>query len=108
MALSPVGRRECQVIVDNTMANARIIREGLSGHSLICYGGEHSPYVWAKTPGGMRSLDFFGKLLCEAHVVSLPGSSFGPNGEGFVRLSAFERRECVESAVASIKANLLS
>ena len=107
-ALSPTGRKECQAIVDRTMENARIIREGLSGHSLTCYGGEHSPYVWAKTPGGMRSLDFFGKLLCEAHVVSLPGSSFGPNGEGFVRLSAFERRECVESAVARIKAHLLS
>jgi LL-diaminopimelate aminotransferase len=108
MALSPVGRKECQNIVDRTMQCARIIREGLSSHSLACYGGEHSPYVWAKTPHGMRSLDFFDKVLYQAHVVTLPGSSFGPNGEGFIRLSAFERRECVENAVANIQQRVLS
>ena len=107
-ALSPTGRQECQTIVNRTLDNARLIRDGLCGLPLVCYGGEHSPYVWAKTPGGMRSLDFFGKLLCEAHVVTLPGSSFGPNGEGFIRLSAFERREHVERAVASIRAHVLS
>jgi len=107
-ALSPAGRMECQAIVDSTLANARLIRDGLGNRSLTCYGGEHSPYVWAKTPGGLRSLDFFGKLLCEAQVVTLPGASFGPNGEGYIRLSAFERRERVVRAMSSIHANLTS
>ncbi len=105
-ALSPDGRRECQAIVDRTLDNARLIRDALNSRSLVCYGGQHAPYIWAKSPSGMRSLDFFDKLLSEAHVVTLPGSSYGPHGEGFVRLSAFARRECVERASASIKENL--
>ena len=105
-ALSANGRKECQAIVDNIMCSARLIRDCLSRHSLVCYGGGNAPYIWAKAPGGVRSLDFFGQLLREARVVTLPGSSFGPNGEGFIRLSAFAQRACIERAVASIDAHL--
>ena len=105
-ALSAKGRRECQTIVDYYMQNARIIREGLSSLGLSCYGGDNAPYIWAKTPNGLRSWDFFDKLLREAHVVTTPGSGFGPSGEGFIRLSAFGRRESTERAVGSIKAHL--
>ena len=105
-ALSPKGRRECQTIVDYYMQNARIIREGLTGLGLTCYGGDNAPYIWAKTPNGLRSWDFFDKLLREAHVVTTPGSGFGPSGEGYIRVSAFGRRESTERAVASIKSHL--
>ena len=105
-ALSPKGRRECQTIVDYYMHNARIIRDGLTNLGLACYGGDNAPYIWAKTPGGLRSWDFFDTLLRDAHVVTTPGSGFGPSGEGFIRLSAFGRRESTERAVASIKAHL--
>ena len=105
-ALSAKGRRECQVTIDYYMQNARIIREGLSSLGMTCYGGDNAPYIWAKTPNGMRSWDFFDKLLKETHVVTTPGSGFGPAGEGFIRFSAFGKRESTERAIASIKANL--
>ena len=105
-ALSPNGRRECQSIIDYYMQNAQLIREGLSSMGLTCYGGDNAPYIWAKTPFGVRSWDFFDKLLKEAHVVTTPGSGFGPSGEGFIRLSAFGHRESTERAIASIKSNL--
>jgi LL-diaminopimelate aminotransferase len=105
-ALSPKGRRECQSIVDYYMQNARIIRDGLTSLGLQCYGGDNAPYIWAKTPNGLRSWDFFDKLLREAHVVTTPGSGFGPAGEGFIRFSAFGRRESTERAMTSIKAHL--
>ncbi len=105
-ALSPKGRRECQATIDYYMHNARVIRDGLTSIGLVCYGGDNAPYIWAKTPNGMRSWDFFDKLLSEAHVVTTPGSGFGPSGEGFIRLSAFGRRESTERAVASIKSHL--
>ena len=105
-ALSPKGRRECQAIVDYYMNNARIIRDGLTTLGLACYGGDNAPYIWAKTPNGLRSWDFFDTLLRGAHVVVTPGSGFGPSGEGFIRLSAFGRRESTERAMASIKAHL--
>jgi LL-diaminopimelate aminotransferase len=105
-ALSPNGRRECQSIIDYYMQNAQLIREGLSSMGLTCYGGDNAPYIWAKTPFGVRSWDFFDKLLKEAHVVTTPGSGFGPSGEGFIRLSAFGHRESTERAIASIKSHL--
>ena len=54
----------------------------------------------------MASWDFFDKLLIETHVVGTPGSGFGPNGEGFFRLSAFGHRQDIIQAVHSIKKNL--
>jgi LL-diaminopimelate aminotransferase len=105
-ALTPEGRRECQETIDYYMQNARIIRDGLTSLGLVCYGGDNAPYIWAKTPAGLRSWDFFDQLLQQAHVVTTPGSGFGPSGEGYIRLSAFGQRESTELAIASIKANL--
>jgi LL-diaminopimelate aminotransferase len=105
-ALSPAGRAECRAMVDRYLDNARIIREGLSAAGLTCHGGTNAPYVWARTPGGMRSWDFFDLLLREAHVVTTPGSGFGPSGEGYVRLSAFGKRGDTERAVQRIQVAL--
>jgi LL-diaminopimelate aminotransferase len=104
--LSPEGRAECQAMVDYYLENARIIRQGLGELGLTAYGGENAPYVWLKTPGGQSSWDFFDQLLREAHVVTTPGSGFGPSGEGFIRLSAFGQRGDTERAMASIRQNL--
>ena len=62
------------------MNNARVIREGLQAAGLTVYGGVNSPYVWAKTPNGTPSWDFFDKLLREANVVTTPRAGFGPVG----------------------------
>jgi LL-diaminopimelate aminotransferase len=44
-------------------------------------------YLWMALPEGIPSGPFAERLLMEEGVVLLPGSSFGPGGEGFVRLS---------------------
>lgn len=85
------------------MENARLIREGLSSAGITCYGGVNAPYIWLKTPEGMKSWDFFDKLLKECHVVGTPGSGFGPSGEGYFRLSAFGSRENVQEAIRRIQ-----
>jgi LL-diaminopimelate aminotransferase len=105
-AFSESGRQESREMVAFYMQNAGLIRTALEGMGLRVYGGQHAPYVWMKTPGGMSSWSFFDKLLTEANVVGTPGSGFGPSGEGFFRLSAFGHREGVERAVESIKQNL--
>jgi LL-diaminopimelate aminotransferase len=105
-ALSPKGRQECRAVVDHYLETARIIREGFTLAGLTCYGGTNAPYVWAKTPGGMSSWDFFDKLLRETHVVATPGAGFGPSGEGYMRLSAFGRRADAERAVAAVRSAL--
>jgi LL-diaminopimelate aminotransferase len=105
-ALSEKGWQECQGLVSYYMENARVIREGLRGMNLTCFGGDNAPYIWLKTPGGLTSWQFFDKLLSEAHVVCTPGSGFGPAGEGFCRLSAFGHREDIQQAVESIRTHL--
>ncbi len=73
--------------------NAQAIRRTLAGCGLRVFGGEHSPYVWVKTPDGMLSWDFFDMLLRRAGVVCTPGQGFGPSGEGYARFTAFASEE---------------
>ena len=44
-------------------------------------------YVWAKVPEGYNSADFAEDLLDQIGVVVTPGTGYGRNGEGYVRLS---------------------
>lgn len=105
-ALSEEGRWGCLRLVNYYMANAEIIKSGLDEMGIRSFGGVNAPYIWMQTPDGMRSWDFFDKLLNEAHVVGTPGAGFGPNGEGYFRLSAFGHRPNIEAAVESMKTNL--
>jgi len=103
---TPDGQKQVRALIDYYMENAAIIREGLMAAGLTVYGGRNAPYLWVRTPAGLSSWDFFDKLLAEAHVVGMPGSGFGPSGEGYFRLTAFGSREQTEEAVARISARL--
>lgn len=92
------GQRQIKEIISYYMENARIMREGLKAVGFRVYGGINAPYIWLKCPEGMGSWKFFDKLLYEAHVVGTPGIGFGPSGEGYLRLTAFGKREdCLEA-----------
>ena len=90
---SPEGKKQVRALVDYYMENARIIRESLKAAGLTVYGGVNAPYIWAKTPDGIGSWEYFDYLLKEKNIVCTPGAGFGPAGEGFVRFSAFGIRE---------------
>jgi LL-diaminopimelate aminotransferase len=100
---SPEGREQTLEQVAYYMSNARALREGLGGAGFTCFGGEHAPYIWMRTPDDLSSWDCFDKLLGEAHVVCTPGSGFGAAGEGYVRISAFNSRENVDLAIDRIR-----
>jgi len=99
---SEQGEREFREIIAYYMNNARVIRKGLEAAGLTVYGGINSPYVWAKTPDGIPSWDFFDRLLREANVVTTPGAGFGPEGEGFIRLTGFGDAEATKRAVERV------
>jgi LL-diaminopimelate aminotransferase len=46
-----------------------------------------SLYIWAKVPHGFTSAEFTNDLLDKTGVVVTPGTGYGSNGEGYVRLS---------------------
>lgn len=100
---SPEGLEQTNAQVSFYMENAALLREGLGVAGFTCYGGEHAPYIWLKTKDGAGSWDFFDQLLRECHVVGTPGAGFGPSGEGFFRLSAFNSRENVNEAIGRIQ-----
>ncbi len=96
---TPEGREQVKKTIGYYMQNARILREGLTAQGFKVFGGEHAPYLWVKTPHGERSWRFFEQMLYSAGVVCTPGVGFGPSGEGYVRLTAFGKREDCEEAL---------
>ena len=43
--------------------------------------------IWTRVPDGYTSGEFAQKMLEERDVVVTPGASYGPSGEGYIRLS---------------------
>ncbi len=97
------GRKQIKENIDYYKENAKIIKQGLEEVGYTVYGGVNSPYVWLKLPDGMKSWDFFDKLLTEANVVGTPGVGFGPSGEGYFRLTGFGTKENTQEAIRRIK-----
>ena len=87
------GQKQIKENIEYYMENARIIREGLKKAGYETFGGINAPYIWLKTPNNMKSWDFFDELLTKYNIVGTPGVGFGPNGEGYFRLTAFGSRE---------------
>ncbi len=100
---SPEGKKQVRQAVDYYLANAAVIRQALGSMGLEVTGGVNSPYVWAGTPGGMASWDFFDLCLGKAGVVVTPGAGFGVQGEGYFRVSAFGSRQDVEAGMERMK-----
>ena len=100
---SEEAKRQVRETIDYYMTNARIMRETLTEVGLQVYGGIDAPYLWLKTPEGVGSWEFFEQLLTQIHVVSTPGVGFGPAGEGYIRLTAFGKREDCEEAMRRLK-----
>lgn len=100
---SQEGKAQVRATVNYYLNNAKIIEEGLRSSGFKTWGGVNSPYVWMKTPEGLSSWEFFDLLLKKAGVVGTPGAGFGPAGEGFFRLTAFNSAEKTQQAVERIK-----
>ncbi len=97
------GRQQTQATVEYYMENARIMREALTDAGYETAGGVDSPYVWLKTPHDMTSWDFFDYLLHTHGIVGTPGSGFGAEGEGYLRLTAFNTREATLKAMSLLR-----
>ncbi len=64
-----------------------------------------SMFVWAKLPGGRTdSMAFCEELMEQAGVIVTPGASFGPHGEGYVRMALVLPPDGLRAAVAAIEA----
>jgi len=101
---SAEGQKQTRELTDFYLGNAKLIREAVTKLGMTCIGGDNAPYIWVNT--GRDSWEFFDLLLNKAQVVCTPGAGFGKCGEGHVRISAFNSRENVTTALARIAAAL--
>jgi aspartate/methionine/tyrosine aminotransferase len=58
-----------------------------------------SIYVWCPLPTGWSCVDFTNLVLDKAAVSLTPGTIFGENGEGYVRISLTESTERLTEAM---------
>lgn len=93
------GRQEAMQTIQYYMTNARLLLDGMAELGLDAVGGQNAPYVWVKAPEGVSSWQFFDRLLCDCHIAGTPGCGFGPSGEGYIRLTAFNTLENTIDAV---------
>src|SRR5918999_3894418 len=63
-------------------------------------------YVWAPVPQGHTSASYCERVLEESGVVLSPGGAYGPNGEGFFRISLTVPDERLAEAVERLRGSL--
>lgn len=78
--------------------------DGLEGLGWERPNAHGSMFVWAKLPGGRTdSMAFCEELMEKAGVVVTPGASFGPSGEGHVRMALVLPSDQIALAVEAIR-----
>jgi LL-diaminopimelate aminotransferase len=94
------GPQEC-VAEHNAVYQRRRDRvvEALRSLGLRVRPPKASLYVWARVPEGFTSASFAERLLDDLAVVVTPGSGYGQQGEGYVRLSLTVADERLEEGL---------
>lgn len=98
----PEGFQGVMDVVNFYKENAKLLRETFLDLGFSVYGGIDAPYIWVGFPG-RKSWEVFEEILEKCHIVTTPGSGFGPGGEGYVRVSAFGGRQNVQEAIHRFK-----
>lgn len=79
--------------------------DGLEGLGWERPNAHGSMFVWAKLPGARTdSMAFCEELMERAGVIVTPGASFGPSGEGYVRMALVLPPAGIREAVEAIRA----
>ena len=78
-------------------AKRRVLLDVFARHGVRVAGSEATFYLWVAVPGDRSSLEWALELL-EHDLVVAPGSFFGPEGEGFVRMAMVPTQDRCERA----------
>jgi LL-diaminopimelate aminotransferase len=94
------GPQDCLEQMRETYGNRRgKLLKCLEGRGWEAVAPRGTIYIWMKVPAGHDSASFAEWLLEEADIVVVPGSAYGKNGEGYVRLSLSLPDEELEEAL---------
>ncbi|EOX98854.1 AGD2-like defense response protein 1 isoform 2 [Theobroma cacao] len=95
--LSSEGFQAICSVIDYYKENTKILVNTFASLGLKAYGGVNAPYVWVHFPG-LKSWNVFSEILEKTHIITVPGSGFGPGGAEYIRVSAFGQRERIMEA----------
>ena len=82
-------------------ARNRALCGGLRSIGWNVQDSQGTMFVWAKIPDGYESsVDFCMKLMEKTGVIVTPGSAFGSNGEGYVRMALVVDEQTIQEIVS--------
>ena len=97
------GRPDMEAMRLEYRDRRNVIVDGFNSMGLHCFKPEGAFYVFPNiTSTGLSSMEFAKKLLMSKKVAVVPGSAFGPCGEGFVRCSYATSMEGIKEALQKI------
>lgn len=102
---TPEGAAAVKDNTDYYLSNASLILNTFKEIGFRAFGGENSPYVWASACDGSSSWELFSRFLHDCGFSTTPGSGFGSEGEGYVRLTGFNSHENTVKAMARLVEN---
>jgi LL-diaminopimelate aminotransferase len=81
-----------------------LLIEGLRAAGLPTSTPRASLYLWVPIPDPWTSVEFAGLLLEKGYVSLTPGTVFGAQGEGYLRLSITAPEERIQEALTRLVA----
>ncbi len=98
------ARRDMMAMRESYWERRNLIVRGLRDAGLPCVMPKGAFYSFPRiTPTGMSSREFAEALLKEESVAVVPGSAFGPGGEGYVRACYATAETDIVTALERIK-----
>lgn len=78
--------RDMRGMIEEYDRRRRVMIDGFNAVGMTCNEPEGAFYVFPSiTVSGLTSEEFCDRLLAEQDICMVPGTAFGPSGEGFVR-----------------------
>lgn len=98
------GRRAVEEMLREYKRRREFVVDSLNKTGLNCIKPDGAFYVFASIKNTrMTSLEFAKQLLRRQKVAVVPGSAFGKNGEGYIRISYASDLDRLKEALAKLK-----
>jgi aminotransferase len=98
------AEQDVQRMVDEYDRRRRLMVSGLNRIGLATFEPHGAFYAFPRISGtGLSSEDFSERLLFDGQVAAVPGSAFGPSGEGHLRASYATSFEGIQEALMRIE-----
>ena len=97
------GDGDIEMMRDSYDKRRRLMLKGLRDMGLSCFEPRGAFYMFPKIGGfGLTSEEFCTEFLREERVAIIPGSAFGPGGEGYARICYASSVENIETALSRL------